>query len=361
MLYNLNEESRKLGKIIQAEREQQGITQEELAALLRVSRVKVSYMESHGKGLHDVFTRRAVAKALGISPLMLGVLSADAKPEMLYDTAILRKSFQLHVENYFTTGTVTLSDVDEMVKSIGTISKSLDQKNQDVLKVLQGYFWLGTTLASESLDDMAVEKYIAWSVKLGREINDPILLARTYISCSSALYTIGDYDRAAIYARKAMNIKNVPSHIRGQALLDVGTSELDSELIDEALTIVQNNLHEEDVAYIRLSPDICQIRQAMVFLDNNDTAEAERLIADAEESTPMNMLRRQCMIQWLRARLALQKGEFDQAAITTLSAVPLAKQISSAPNMERLRTIYAGLLESTYANSREVRLIGQAL
>ena len=360
MVYNL-EECRKLGRLIQERRKELAMSQEALAELLGVSRVTVTHMELHGRGLRDIFTRRDVAKALGLSPVIFSVLGTDSKPEILYDKTILQKSFELHVENYFTTGTVTLSDVDMMMGSIFTIFKSLDHKDIDVLKILHGYSWLGICLAREKLDGLEIRKYIGLSVNLGEEINNPVLLARTYTAAASAFYTVGERHKAIAYAEKGSGIRNVPSHVHGNLLLDAGTSRLNPHLIDEALTIVQNNPHEEDIAYVRLSPDICQIRKAMVLLDKNDTSAAEEIIADAEESTPLNMIRRQCMIQWLRARVAMQQGSFDQAAFSTLSAIPLAKQINSAPNIERLRSVHAGLLESGYAQSRDVKLIGMAL
>lgn len=360
-MYNADE-CRKLGRIIQVERQRQGISQEELANLLGIARVTVTHMEIHGRGLDNVFTRRQVAKALGISPAMLGVLSADQMtPQVLYDTHILRKTFDLHFEQYLTTGAVGLPDVDEMVHSIFSISKSLDHKDVDVLRVLHCYSWLGIDLAGEAMDNVAADKYIGWSGKLAKEIGDPVLMARTLIAASFAMYDLGKLDRAAEYAQRAMKLENkIPSLVYATAQMNAGTASNNPKIIDTATTVVQRNPKEGDI-YLRTTTDLLQIRKAMALVGSENAQEAEDIISRAEDITPATMLRRQCLIRWIRSQIAMKQRAFDQAAVSTLNAIPLAKQIKSAPNIQRLKTVHAGLLGSSYAKSQDVRLIGQAL
>jgi transcriptional regulator with XRE-family HTH domain len=352
-----NDECRMLGKFIREERARLRMTQGELAEALHISRVMVTQMEQ-GKGLDSVVTRRAVAKALGVSPLALGVLGQGTEPHILYDTTLLQTTFGLHFEQYLTTGSVSLSDVDAMVKSIFSISQSLNHEDSAVLRVLHGYSWLGIDLAGESLNSIEADKYIGWSLKLSKEIGDPVLIARTLIAAAFAKYDLGELEQAARYAQRVAKLK-VPPIVHATALMNEGTASKNPDLIDKALTVTQRS--QEGDYYLHTSTDLLQIRKAIALIGRGDIGEAEAIIDKAEQITPATMLRRQVLLRWLRAQAAINQENFDEAAFVTLEAIPLAKQIGSDTNINRFKTIHKQLQSSTYSNSREVRLIGAAL
>src|SRR5579885_1465669 len=95
------------GKLIQQRRMQLDLSQEELAACLGVSRMMVTRMEQSDIGQDMVMLRRRLAKALGIAPFVLGVVSLEEVKQSkraLYDTTILQHSLKLHREAYFSGG-----------------------------------------------------------------------------------------------------------------------------------------------------------------------------------------------------------------------------------------------------------------
>ena len=104
---------------------QLGLSQEDLAELLGISRAMVSRMEKTNAGLDSVMTRRKLAKILGISPFALGVASmedVEDKRQVLYDTTILKNSLKLHREAYFSGGNVGgVQGVDIMTSKIREI------------------------------------------------------------------------------------------------------------------------------------------------------------------------------------------------------------------------------------------------
>lgn len=365
MLYT-NDETRVLGRKMREERKRQGITQSELADALGVTREMVAQMELYGIGLDSVTTRRKVAKALGLSPVVFGVLGQDVKPQALYDTTILRTSLKLHYELYYTAGNVSLVDIDNMITGIFSISQNFNHRNKDVLRILSEYTDFGICIAREWADQLAIHKYISWSTLFAEKVCDPTILAAMLTDASSALYDIGDYQNALEYSQRALAVKKVPSHVQALSLLDMGRvkaklGESDMAFVDKALTIVRNKPNEEDVANIRLNVGFCQIRKAFVLLDQGELEEVEQLLDDADVNTPTSTQRRRCMIQALQAELFLKQGLFDQAALTATDAARTAKQIHSQPNVKRVQNIYHKLLNSTHANSRDVRELGRLL
>src|SRR2546421_4746186 len=149
-----------LGKMIKEEREKRNLSQQELADLVGVSREMVSRMEKDNHGLNSVQTRRQVAKALGLSPLALGVGSeADVKAEPIYNTNILRMTLELHREAYYTTGNFGLPAINTMVSEIDGILKEKDNP-KDVLEVYGEYNILGINVGCEEMDLMGTTQYI---------------------------------------------------------------------------------------------------------------------------------------------------------------------------------------------------------
>ncbi|HEU5228294.1 MAG TPA: helix-turn-helix domain-containing protein, partial [Ktedonobacteraceae bacterium] len=122
------------GKLIKQRRMQLGLSQEDLAAFLGVSRIMVIRMEKTNAGLDSVTTRRKLAKILSIAPFALGVVSIEDvanKMQVLYDTTILKHSLQLHREAYFSGGSVGgVQGVDVMTGKILDISKDLGHQNK---------------------------------------------------------------------------------------------------------------------------------------------------------------------------------------------------------------------------------------
>ena len=140
-----------LGKMIKEERE----TRAESARVSRPSRSIQRNDFTYGKRqsrLNSVQTRRQVAKALGLSPLALGVGSeADVKAEPVYNTNILRMTLDLHREAYYTTGNFGVPAINTMVSEIDSILKEKDNP-KDILEIYTEYNILGIHVGKEEMD-----------------------------------------------------------------------------------------------------------------------------------------------------------------------------------------------------------------
>jgi len=359
------------GDLIRQNRIQLNMSQEQLACKLGCSRAMVARMENENLGMNDIMTRRKVAKALSIAPVMLGLVAPEevlsTKPTVLYDTALLKKSLALHREVYFAGGNVGgIQDVDATAQYIFDISKSLDHKNKDILEILCHYGQLGLDIGREEQNYRAVERYGNWALSIARKCNDPVLLASTLMRYSSGMFEKGDMAQARRYADEALAQRKIPSQLLGGTLLEaskVYAKQGDPQVmkfLDKASTIAQRKTQEEDAGFVKLTTGFCHLRTARVLYEAKEYRSALEELDLAEEQTAPNLVRRKCAIQVLQAQILLQQGHYAAATEFARTALTMASAINSTPNLAYLALIKQELKESSFGNAREVTTFGKA-
>src|SRR5437660_1064670 len=206
---------------------QLGLSQEDLAELLGISRAMVSRMEKTNAGLDSVMTRRKLAKILGISPFALGVASmedVEDKRQVLYDTTILKNSLKLHREAYFSGGNVGgVQGVDIMTSKIREISQELGNRDKKILGILCEYCQLGLDISQEEQDYTSVKRYGKLALNIARSLGDNTLIASTLMRYGQALSMCedigGDISRARALVDEALSIKGLPISLVGGAMI----------------------------------------------------------------------------------------------------------------------------------------------
>jgi transcriptional regulator with XRE-family HTH domain len=354
------------GLLIREYRLKCGMSQQELADELTISRTMVTRMEKEGIGLESIVTRRKLSKVLGITPALLGLVSLDGlQMKTLYDTSILRRCYELHRENYFTGGSSNLASVNDTVQHISAISKGSGHKSREILEILCQYGYLGIDIAREEQNHKAVDKYTRWTLSLARQLKDPMLLARSLTGASGAMYDSGNYVEAKAYADEALSIKNIPQHLRGVILLDSGRAYARLGLpgsikyMDDAASIAAHR--EEDVTGVKLSVSFCHLRKAFALVDMKEYENALNILDLADTQTSTSLIRRKCMIQRLQATILLAQGEYEEATACASTALTMAMAIRSMPNIKPITEMHKQLKGSSYGSSRSVAHLGNSI
>ena len=347
-----------LGKFIRKERIKQGITQRELALELDVEPSMVTQMERNNRGLNSVQTRRELARVLGISPLALGVGTlADTKIPQVYNTNILKTTLNLHREAYFTTGNFGIPVINSMVSEIEEI---LTEKNnpKDILEVYAEYNILGVAIGYQEMNPIATSRYIGESLSAARSLNTPITLAHALSTASYATYGFGDLPQAEKYALEAFQITKIPNHLKGTIYVDLGRITGDMQQITKGQTLAER---DNDFPAFKLTADWCLLSKAFVLIDSGKYGDALQVLTTAERLVSANLVRRRCIIQVLQAKSLLALEEYEQAVLVAETALTIARDTKSKPNIERLRGVVETLKKSPVAASDDVIRLSNTL
>jgi transcriptional regulator with XRE-family HTH domain len=332
------------GKIVREERVKLGMTQLELAIELGVKPAMVARMELTNHRLDSVQTRRDIAKALGISPLVLGVGNrSDTKVKTVYNTNILRTALDMHREAYFTTGNFGIPAVNSMVSEIDGLLREHHQ-SREILEIYAEYNILGINIGREEMKLIETTQYIENALDATRSLRNPILLADALSTASYAMYELGNLPDAEKYALEAVKINKLPNHLKGTILVDVAQATGDVTRIKNALDLAAK---DNDYPALKLAPDYCFIRKAFILVDAGKYDEALHALDVAQGLVPKNLIRRHCYIQVLQAQCFVGTKEYDQAALVVETAMPMAHDIKSGPNLVRLRRIAKTIKENS--------------
>lgn len=324
------------GRIIREQRLKLGMSQKELADEIRVKPSMVARMELENHGLDSVQTRRDIAKALGISPLVLGVGNrTDVKVNTVYNTNILRTALDMHREAYFTTGNFGIPAVNSMVSEIDAILKEHDHP-REVLEVYAEYNILGINIGREEMQLVETTQFIENALDASRSLGSPVLLADALSTASCAMYELGDLSQAEKYALEASNIKKLPDHLKGTIFVDLAQATGDVTLIKNALRLAAK---ENDYPALKLTNDYCLIGKSFILIAAGKYEDALTVLDVAQSLAPKSLLRRQCYIQVLQTQCFVGMREYDQAELVSETATQMAQDIKSGPNIVRLRRV----------------------
>lgn len=354
------------GELIRQKRQELGMSQEQLAEELGITRSMVARMENSGTGLDSIITRRKLAKILGVAPIMLGIVSLEDVAQgtaHLYSTSILKKTLHYHSEAYFSGANVGgVGEVREMVQQIFDISKGLGHKNAELLDVLTQYTQLGASIAYEEQDYKVGEWFAKWSIQLANRLGDNNLIAGGLMNLGCALYRKGDMVQAQKTFDEAMTLK-LPTSTLGAVSLDAAriySARGDKTAIKllEKSTSIARKVDVWDHATIQADLGFCHMRGAKVFrnLGDNNTALDQVEIADSFVSN--KFMRRKAIIQALKAEIYIAMGQYHDALVHAESALTLAKDLGDNENLIKGHILnLANLLAaSPFGASREVRV-----
>ena len=326
------------GKIVREERRRIGMTQAELALALGVDPSMVARMELENHGLDSVQTRRDIAKALGISPFLLGVGDrSEIKTKTVYNINILKTALGMHREAYFTTGNFGIPAVNSMISEINGLLKEHDNA-REILEVFVEYNILGINIGREEMQLIETTQYIENALAAARSLRSPVLLADALSTASYAMYELGDMSEAEKYALEANKINKLPNHLKGTIVVDLAQATRDTALIKNALSLAAK---DNDYPALKLTSDYCLIRKAFILVAAGKYNEALQVLDIAQGIVPKNMIRRHCYIHVLQTQCFLATEEYDQADLVAETALQTARDIKSGPNLMRLRRLIA--------------------
>lgn len=357
------------GKLIKQRRMQLGLSQKELARLLGVSREMVSFMEQSNAGLDSVMTRRKLANILKIAPFALGVVSSIEevveKKQVLYDTALLQHSLQLHREAYRSGGNVGgVQGVDVMTSKILEISNSLGHRNKDVLRILCEYGQLGLDISQEELDYQSVKRYGAFALDIARNLGDTALLASTLMRYGQAMSMCesigGSISKARTLVDEALSLKGLPPSITGgvmirasrvyalqgdkwQPLLDATEKLMGKKFDDEGFTRLDRAQYQNYLAYA-------------LYLQEDKRA--IDLLESAEDVTDPRHLRRICANRILQTQVYISHKEYQDAAYILEELLPLAKTLNEKLTFAQVAYLQQELEQSPIGKTKEIGKLG---
>ncbi len=357
------------GKLIRQRHTQLGLSQEDLATCLGISRVMVSRMEKSNDGLDSVVLRRKLTKILGIAPFALGVVSLEdvaQKKQVLYDTTILKNSLKLHREAYFSGGNVGgVQGVDVMTDKILEISKDLGHQNKDVLRILCEYGQLGLDISQEELDYQSVHRYGRFALDLARKLEDNTLLASTLMRYGQALSMCegigGDLAQARTLVDEALSIKGLPTSIAGGVMIRASRvyalqGDNWKPLLDTTEKLVGKQFDDEGFA--RLDRTHHQICLAYALYLRKDSR-AIGLLESAEEANPQPLyVRRICVNKVLQAQVYLSHKQYEEAAYILEELLPLAKAVNEKLTFAHVAYLHQELKNSPVGGTKDIIKLG---
>lgn len=158
------------------------------------------------------------------------------------------------------------------------------------------------------------EALTAFHRPLRMELKPPAVTALLQSNCASALVSLGEFDDALDFARRAQ--ATAPSHpalILALARLNAATALLEMGKADEALREIEPSLP------LKVAPRYQTIRAATwgwALWQSGDTAGAERAFAQAEAAgthLPAAQARYRRQMQTRRGQMRLAQGRWDDA------------------------------------------------
>jgi tetratricopeptide (TPR) repeat protein len=241
----------------------------------------------------------------------------------------------MHREAYFTTGNFGIPAVNSMVSEIGGL---LEEHNnaREILEVYTDYNILGILIGSEEMNLAETTRYIENALTAAHDLDNRVLLADALLAASTAMYDFNNLPEAEKYALEALQIRKIPNQLRGTILTVAALTTGDMTLINNALNLSGK---ENDYPALKLTPDFCFIRKAFILVDAAKYSDALHTLDIAQELAPKNLTRRQCYIQVLQAQCYAGTKEYEQAELIVETAMPMAQDIKSGPNLVRLRSI----------------------
>src|SRR5579885_555820 len=356
------------GKLIRQRHTQLGLSQEDLATCLGISRVMVSRMEKSNDGLDSVVLRRKLTKILGIAPFALGVVSLEdvaQKKQVLYDTTILKNSLKLHREAYFSGGNVGgVQGVDVMTDKILEISKDLGHQNKDVLRILCEYGQLGLDISQEELDYQSVHRYGRFALDLARKLEDNTLLASTLMRDGQALSMCegigGDLAQARTLVDEALSIKGLPTSIAGGVMIRASRvyalqGDNWKPLLDTTEKLIGKKFDDE--GFVRL--DRSQYQRYLAYaLYLQEDKRAIDLLEAAEDVTDPRNLRRICANRILQTHVYISHKEYQDAAYILEELLPQAKALNEKLTFANVAYLQQELEQSPIGRTKEIDKLG---
>lgn len=356
------------GKLIKQRRMQLGLSQEDLAELLGISRAMVSRMEKTNAGLDSVMTRRKLAKILGISPFALGVASmedVEDKKQVLYDTTILKHSLKLHWEAYYNGGNVGgVQGVDVMTSKIREISQQLGHRDKQVLGILCEYCQLGIDISLEEQDYAAVHRYGKLALNIARSLGDSTLTASTLMrygaTLSLCVVSGRDISKARMLFDEALSIKGLPISITAGVMMRAGRvyalqGDNWKPLFDAMEKLVGKQFDDE--GFTRLDRAQYQRHLAYALYQRKDK-QALDLLESAEGAIDPRHLRRICTHRILQAQVYLSHKKYQDAVYVLESVLPLARTLNEKLTFANIAYLQQELKNSPIGGTKDIIKLG---
>ncbi|HZO74327.1 MAG TPA: helix-turn-helix transcriptional regulator [Ktedonobacteraceae bacterium] len=356
------------GKLIRQQRTQLGLSQEDLAAYLGVSRGMVSYMEKSNAGLDSVMLRRKLAKILGIAPFALGVVSLGdvaQKKQVLYDTTILKQSLKLHWEAYYNGGNVGgVQGVDVMTDKILEIAKASGYQDKQLLSILCEYCQLGLDISQEELDYQSVHRYGRFALDLARKLEDNTLIASTLMRYGAALSMcegIGrDVPKARALVDEALSIKGLPTSIAAGVMMRAGRvyalqGDNWKPLFDATEKLVGRKFDDEGFTKL----DRAQYQRYLAYaLYQRKDKRAVDLLESAEDAIDPRHLRRIGTNRILQTQVYLSHKNYRDAAYVLESVLPLARALNEKLMFANVVYLQQELKNSPIGETKDIIKLG---
>ena len=325
------------GKLVKAERVRKGMTQRELAVALGVTAGMVARMELMNHGLDSVTTRRDIAKALGVSPLIFGVTAGGAitKTTSIYTTKILQSSLDLHKRTYYTNGNLDFSTIHGMTSEVGSMLKMIGP-SRELLTIYTEYALLTMKVAAESGQKAANHIAIKQAIASAKSLGDPTLTSRVLSTASLTSYDLGDSKQSEIYARESLTYPRIPRRLKAAFLINLALATADYHEMEKARALLTG---ENDYPGVPMDLGYYYLRHGETLLANGEHVPAMRSLDIAENMISPDFMRRHCLLQMLQAKYYIGRQEYENAHTVSQTAMILAQKIQSKPNIARLHTL----------------------
>ncbi|MEO9028244.1 MAG: hypothetical protein ABI413_05460 [Ktedonobacteraceae bacterium] len=356
----------------------------DLAKMLGVSESWVRAMENNNESLDLVSRRRALALLLGIPPVLMGLAPAsellkihnagqatDVPMSVKLDVSTLqwyRGSLQDSWELYYYGSTQNLSTkVVQRIGHLTTCASVISEPQKPTIFELTGRFnLLAARIAADQQDYPKAFAYLKRAGKLATQLGNNELLAATYFWRGRTYLEQAEFAPAALVLDKALGYApSARPPLRGAIYLEAGLAhaytaitEKDKsftlDLFSKARRIIAQNKLEDDESFVKLTIGRYHHFKAEALIALHEPDQAIIELDRAEDVTGLELTRRRAYIDILRAKASLDMGDYAFATFTALEALKTCKTINSDVNIAFIRDIYAGLRQTSYANSSEM-------
>ncbi len=377
-------------------------TQADLAYVLGVSQQEVRNMENRDRGF-SLERRRFLANLFHISPILYGVMTLElveqwieqqqpaiqkatawAPKKMTVDITRCREALYEYQESHYAHGKHTLiQNVSGWITTLLTELPDVGGEKQKIERydLLVGYYCLLATILRDlqhvdqaiSSANKAVEFaehtssdlcYVTALCRRGKIWLDQASVLDNPQAIHVALDTAAqDFQQAYSFKEKLPQSVLSPLLLNSghtQARLARGEKERTRALkmMDQATTIVRNNKTELPLnvnGVLKIEVGRCHLDKGDVLTTSGfpkDAIDELSLIADSPNK------RRNAYRDVYLAQAYLQKGDFDHAALLTIAALPLIKEIHADICIARISVIYKQLQKSSFKNNPEVARLG---
>ena len=357
-------------------------TQRDLADALGLKEDMIGLMETKNVTEDSISRRRALADALNIPPVFLGIGTlADleaflqtcgvARPQGAsiiseHEVSLYQNALDLHWGMHYAGTLQDIFIIQHWSRRIELAVTEYSAHQQSLEKMICGYYRLLATAHADKRRYTEAFKYLDDAQEIASSLEDKALRAAIFYRQAMERLNQRKFVLARVPVDMAVSfVQHADKSLQGEIYRTAGLTyaltaqdkedkEQAKKFLDLAGDIANENNLGVDVHHVKFNSGRYALGRADALITLGELVEALELLDDADEQLPFDQRKRRGYIQVLQGEAYMKKREFDTATSYLQSAFDTSSVIHSDYNINYIDRLCKALSGSNYGNSPEV-------